>query len=185
MFEISASQTRTKSGGGGIAAAWFLLVLAGTWTAYAQVPSIEYQVKASYLYNFTQFIRWPADAFVSTREFNLCVVGAWRFGDALDVLQEERTTGSKVAIRSLRSVRQAPGARCHMLFVADGGAGGAIPTVRGLLTVGETPGFLGRGGIINLVEVHGRIRFEISQKAAQQAGLDVSSQLLRLALNAS
>ncbi len=52
----------------------------------------------------------------------------------------------------------------------------------GLLTVGETPGFLEHGGIINLVEVQGRIRFEINQEAAKRAGLTVSSRLLRLAM---
>jgi hypothetical protein len=42
------------------------------------------------------------------------------------------------------------------------------------------PGFLSRGGMINLVEVQGRIRFEINQPAAQKAGLAVSSRLLDL-----
>ena len=68
-----------------------------------------------------------------------------------------------------------------MLYIAAGERA-PMPLERGLLTVGESPGFIERGGIINLVEVDGHIRFQINQKAARQAGLIVSSRLLTLAL---
>ncbi len=46
-----------------IRAAVALLLLAGNMAATAQTPSREYQLKAVFLFNFTQFIDWPADAF--------------------------------------------------------------------------------------------------------------------------
>lgn len=158
------------------------LVVAIACAVHAQPPSLDYQVKASYLYNFTQFIEWPADVFAATGHFNLCVIGLWRFGDALEPLRGERVQGRELVVRTVDSVDQAVVARCHLLFVPAARTR-AVPIERGLLTVGETPRFLARGGMVNLVELRGRIRFEINARAAEQAGLGVSSRLLRLALD--
>ena len=51
-----------------------------------------------------------------------------------------------------------------------------------VVTVGESPGFIAAGGIINLVNVGGRIRFEINATAARRNDLDISSRLLALAV---
>ena len=50
-----------------------------------------------------------------------------------------------------------------------------------MLTVGDTGGFLEQGGIVNFVLEGTKVRFEISQEAAQRAGIRISSRLLRLA----
>lgn len=160
-------------------------LVAFAWSAGvgARVP-LEYQVKASYLYNFIQFIEWPSDALARSPRFNLCVVGRARFGQALEPLAGEQVQGRPVAILALERPADAPGARCHLLYVARGRASsGAPPLAHGLLTIGETPGFLERGGIINLIEVRGRVRFQVNLAAAERAALTLDSRLLRLALN--
>lgn len=153
----------------------------------AVANELEYQVKASYIYNFMQFIAWPNDAAAGGARFNLCVVGAERFGDALKSLAGAHTEGREIVVRALDRVGDANRERCQVLYVADGETDSADPIVsaRGLLTIGETPGFLSRGGIINLVERNGHIRFEINHAAAQRAGLSVSSRILSLAINRS
>jgi hypothetical protein len=149
----------------------------------APVPAtLEYQVKASYLYNFMRFVSWPEQGLPRDGTFNLCVVGASRFGSGLDALAGEPVDGRSIAVHKLPSVADARSARCQLLFAADVDGGSPVINEWGLLTVGETPGFLERGGIINLVEVQGRIRFEINQEAAKRAGLTMSSRLLRLAM---
>lgn len=160
-----------------------LALVAGALAAQAQAPPLEYQVKASYLYNFVRFITWPEDVFARDNHFNLCVVGAERFGGALDAIPGERVEGREIAIRRIKDVTQARSARCHLLFIAADGQGMRPDTAgaRGMLTVGETPGFLEQGGVINLIDAHGRIRFEINQQAARDAGLTISSRLLSLA----
>lgn len=151
--------------------------------ARAQPVGLEYQVKASYLYNFVRFVTWPAGAFGGSGKFNLCIVGAERFGDALNALVGERVESHEIVIRRLGDGTQARAARCHALFFTAGTETADFSVDSGVLTVGEAPGFLERGGIINLVEVQGRIRFEINQPAARKAGLVVSSRLLSLSTN--
>ncbi len=50
-----------------------------------------------------------------------------------------------------------------------------------ILTVGETPGFAERGGVIRFVLEDNRVRFEINVDAAHEADLTISSRLLTLA----
>lgn len=159
---------------------WFFCVAV---VVAAPVPApLEYQVKASYLYNFMRFVSWPEQGLPRDGTFNLCVVGATRFGSGLDVLAGEPVDGRSIAVHKLASVADARSARCQLLFAPGVDWGSPVINERGLLTVGETPGFLERGGIINLVEVQGRIRFEINLEAAKRAGLTMSSRLLRLAM---
>jgi hypothetical protein len=51
----------------------------------------------------------------------------------------------------------------------------------GILTVGDTEGFAMRGGAINFTVQARKVRFEINPAVTEQAGLKVSSQLLKLA----
>lgn len=183
MFHAPALQATLIRRSGEAAVALALATLLWASAARAQAP-LEYQVKASYLYNFMQFVEWPVDALAASARFNVCVVGLGRFGRALAPLEDERVQGRQVAVRALERAADARTGVCHILFVAGGKSAEAPPLQGGMLTVGETPGFLARGGMINLVEVRGRIRFEVNAEAAERAGLTVSSRLLRLALNA-
>jgi hypothetical protein len=132
-----------------------------------------------------QFVVWPSDVFGSDGKFHLCVVGADNFGSALSALETEQIDGRQIALRRLEQAAQARDLRCHMLFIARNTPDAPatdIPQKRGLLVIGETSGFLNRGGMINLIEVDRRIRFEINQRAATDAGLQISSRLLHLAV---
>ena len=164
----------------------FLALTMWVFVQHAQSAALEYQVKASYLYNFLQFIAWPKDAFIGDGKFNLCVLGAERFGPTLDGFAGERVEGREIAVHRLQRAAQVQALRCHLLFISAG-ASDIVPAdvggEYGLLVIGETPGFLAQGGTINLVEMRGRIRFEINQQTANKAGLVVSSRILSLAVN--
>jgi hypothetical protein len=59
--------------------------------------------------------------------------------------------------------------------------------VRGahVLTVGDAPDFLARGGVVEFVREGNRVRFDVNIGEAQRAGLVVSSRLLRVARHVS
>jgi hypothetical protein len=52
-----------------------------------------------------------------------------------------------------------------------------------VLTVSETPEFIGAGGMINFMLEANKIRFQINDEAAKKAGLKISSKLLSLAIH--
>ena len=71
----------------------------------------------------------------------------------------------------------------RVLFVPRGSNPAVLreATRRPILTIGEEPDFLDRGGIIHLRLVGSRLRFDINAVQAQRVGLTLSAQLLRLA----
>jgi hypothetical protein len=76
-----------------------------------------------------------------------------------------------------------PESGCHVVFLPQGVSGRPyLRAARGspMLTVGESPDFIAEGGMVNFIADEGRIHFQISQGAAAQADLRISSQLLRL-----
>lgn len=157
-------------------------LIAAMLPALAQEIPLEYQVKAAYLYNFTKFVEWPAAARDGT--LNICVAGRDPFGSVLaDTIRDEVVNGRPLAARVI--LEPEPG--CHVLFIPQGANVGAyLRAARGTptLTVGETADFLDQGGIIAFTTDEHNVRFAISSEAAEQAGLQLSSRLLRLAVHA-
>src|SRR6185436_12163365 len=102
-------------------------------TAFAQPAELEDQVKASYLYNFVRFVSWPQDVFGGDGKFQLCVVGAERFGTALVPIAGERVEGREIVIRRLDPGIPASAIRCHLLFVAAGNDTSDVGIERGTL----------------------------------------------------
>jgi hypothetical protein len=147
----------------------------------AQDVSLEYQLKAAYLFNFAKFIEWPPGA--RSGPLVICVAGRNPFGEALaETLRGEHVKDRMLAMR----VIYMPESGCHMLFLPHGIA--SVPYLVAVrdsptLTVGESPEFIAEGGIVNFIAENGRIRFQISPDRATRADLRISSHLLRLARN--
>jgi hypothetical protein len=149
--------------------------------------SIEDEVKAAYLYNFTRFVSWPGSAFTGTTDpLTLCVAGE----PAVVKAVEEIVSGEHVDGRPLRVVSQVPDQplRCHVLFVGRGASERAARLVSAagtapILTVGDSEQFLKQGGMIAFVVESRRVRFDISRQPAERVGLRLSSKLLRVARN--
>ena len=164
--------------GAGVVSIGVLWALSGVCFQAKEV-SLEYQVKAVYLFNFAKFIEWPAEA--PPGPITICVASQNPFGDVLEeTLRGEMVNGRPLAMR----VIPGPEPGCHVVFVPQGAATTTyLRAVEGspTLTVGETPDFLSQGGIISFILEGGKVRFQIDSKAAERADLRISSHLLRLA----
>src|SRR5947207_349431 len=89
-----------------------------------QAPAVpEYRLKATFLFQFTQFVDWPAAAFASRQApLVIGVLGQDPFGTFLD----EAVRGEKVENRALsieRYRRLEDVANCQVLFVSRSEAG--------------------------------------------------------------
>jgi hypothetical protein len=162
----------------------FLLGLVLIPASLVADESLEYQVKAAFLLNFTKFVEWPASAFeAADSPIAICILGEDPFGTALDqIVAGEMVDGRKLTIQRLK---RAPAPKsCQVLFVSS--AGQEVPKIEpglgaGVLTVGEGESFLRDGGMIAFVIENRRVRFSINQAAAEKAGLKLSSKLLSVA----
>jgi hypothetical protein len=157
--------------------------LGPTFSSQAAEQTLEYQVKATYLLNFTKFIEWPPGALGSPDSpFNICILGGDRFGGALEqIVSGEVVSGRKVSIQKMDRDPQ-PGS-CQIVFVNELGEAFRNPSGlgRGVLTVGEGEAFTRNGGMIGFVIENRRVTFDINRRAAEAAGIKFSSGLLAVA----
>jgi hypothetical protein len=158
------------------------LLLAMPASGAAQRPE-EYQVKAAYLHSFGRFVEWPPTAGTA---FAICVIGLDPFGRALDDVVAGATIHDR-PVNVIRVTEAHDAASCQIAFVAAS-ENARLDAVLGalqdspVLTVGEAPDFVQRGGMIGFAFDGNRVRFAINLAAAQDAGLMVSSELLRVAV---
>src|SRR2546426_3168378 len=138
----------------GLSRIWWVmagLVFSGALDSPAQTPPApEYQVKAVFLFNFAQFVEWPANAFPETRTpLVIGVLGEDPFGAYLDeTVRGEKVNDQSLAVQRYRRVEEIK--TCHVLFISRSEADRLEQIFNGLkgrniLTVGDCDGFAPRG----------------------------------------
>lgn len=169
-----------------ILAATWILIVAMTPSAMAQVNK-EALIKAAYLLNFARFTTWPEDAFASPdAPIVLCIAGTSPITDALPSIAKKRVQNRALQFKQLAPGEKVPEA-CHMLLVGNA-PGQSMTTLtqsiasRPILTVSIQKGFSMSGGMLTLIKVKNKIRFQINLATTEKAGLTMSSRLLKLAI---
>lgn len=178
MFGDAAGSTRY----GMHAIGWALSgVLFLAWSAHvpAQAPRPETAIKAEFVLRFPEFVEWPQGP-AEGRPVTLCLSPSQPFGSAVQASVARLPRSRRIVVRQLQD-RELP-RTCDVVYVAAGDLA-LLDSVANLpiLTVGDHPNFCQRGGIINLLVIDGRVRFEIELARARRSGLKLDSQLLRLA----
>jgi hypothetical protein len=161
-----------------------VLAAAGPLARAESAGASEYELKAVFLFNFAQFVTWPADAFVDAHApLVIGVLGENPFGAALEeVVRGETVNGRPIVVQHYRGVEEIRA--CHILFVSDSERARLpriVPSLAGrsILTVGDVEDFVRRGGMIRFVAENRRLHLRINLEAARAAHLTLSSKLLR------
>lgn len=172
-------------------AAWLiaitLVVCAGEQAhVLAQTPANpENSIKAVFLFNFTKYVTWPAQAIGerSPAEIRVCVTANDAFFGLLRAaVQGEDIDGKPLQAVALDGLDEAR--NCQILYVGDANTpdGKAwLNAVRGRQVLTVADGALNDDTVIAFVRDENRVRFDINRAAAARHGLNVSSKLLRLA----
>lgn len=151
--------------------------------ARAAAPT-EDQVKAVFVFNFSNFVQWPQEAYAPPAQtFDICLLGADELVDHLnEAIAGESVEGLPMRTRRIASAEE--GGDCRILFIGRGEAARAgrvaeLANRRGTLTVSDHEGTAERGVMIQLANENNRIRLLINVEEARAAGLQISSNLLR------
>jgi YfiR/HmsC-like len=174
------------------AAGWLRLGLFAAALAPGCLPlrateaSLEYRVKAAFLFNFAKFVEWPPDSLPPGRPLRIGLMGPPGICAEIEAsLAGKSVAGHPLVARRVdlselgadppqvlfvqRTVRASPAEIAGML------------RGRPVLVVGEAPDFAAEGGIIGFVEVDDTLRFQVNLRAALRADLHLSGQLASLA----
>jgi len=147
-------------------------------------PVSEYQLKAVFLFNFAQFVDWPAAAFTDPQSpLVIGILGDDKFGNSLDqTVRGERVNDRPFLVQRYTKLDEI--GTCHILFISQSERGRLDQIItalqgRNVLTVSDADGFALQGGVIQFVTENNKIRLDINLEAAKAAGLTISSKLLR------
>ncbi|VAW42281.1 hypothetical protein MNBD_DELTA03-1880 [hydrothermal vent metagenome] len=162
-----------------------LLPWPGAVVARSEPPAHSLkELEADYLYNLLLFIHWPGQ---QRERLTICVLDDEGMGTFLMPEANKPIKGSSqsMGVKFLTSNFKAGDLKfCSLLFISkkDGpDMKRILAKAKGLalLTVSDLPGFVEQGGMIGLVTRHGRLRWQINQTAAREAGLSFAAQILR------
>ena len=165
-------------------AALLLLAIASLSVPVSAQGTREEQIKAAFLYNFTKFVDWPDTALPPSSSFVVCVFADDGFRKELEaILSHEQVRGRQITVAppQVDDIRS-----CHLVYFARGESERHPKMLEAakqapVLTVGEGRRFLEQGGLIAFMLENDRVRFAVSKRGADAAGLGVSSKLLRVA----
>ena len=148
----------------------------------------EYELKAGFLYNFFNFIKWPDRSFDAPNSpFILVIVGGGGKERTIEHALQNSVLGARpLKIITTNSVEDL--GKAHMVFFLESYKNADLPKVlsqlkgKPVITVGEEKNFITLGGDINFVQKGAKIKFQISPASTEKGDLKISSRLLMLAV---
>jgi hypothetical protein len=171
------------------------LLLAALLTALLATPAIaeppeasEYELKAAMLANVVRLVEWPAmKPADSSAPLAICVINSAEMEAAFEktVSRSPMAGARRMTLRKMRGGGAMAG--CDAVFFGGTDRKKIEPVLRGaagqpLLTTGENDRFTAWGGIVGLLIRDDHLEVEVNLAAAEQAGLTISSRLLRIAV---
>ena len=143
----------------------------------------EYRLKAGFLYNFARFGHWQTPD--NQREaFTICSPDQHFIEVAESTLKDRAIKGLPLTTKYVL-FNQTALKPCDIIFITTDTLtdweNAQDVSYHNIMVIGETKAFIENGGHIRFFLTGGKIRFEIAPFRLQEAGISMSSKVLRLA----
>ena len=140
-------------------------------------------LKAAILLRCLELIEWP-EGNPPAGEITVGLVGKSPFAEAAKSLGGRTVGGRTLRIRELPDIKET--ANCQVVFISSSEKRRVEELLESLgsrpvLTVGETPKFAQRGGMINLVINGRKVEVELNPSSADSARFQMPPRLIKLA----
>jgi len=137
----------------------------------------EYQLKTAYLFHFAELTEWSTPTPVT-----ICLLGQSPLRAYLPVLENRQIHGHVVHVLLTEKPTVS---RCQILFLSDvsdlSPALLAEAQTNHVLLVSDTENFAHNGGMIQFMLRNDKLKLLVNLSSVKQAGLKLSSKLLRMA----
>jgi hypothetical protein len=163
---------------------WGLSIILGAHCLVASAQASEAGLRVAFVYNFLKFIEWPE---LKGDRFSLCALGAQDVArQSLAQLDDKPYQYRRIRVVYIDTVEDVATKleSCQLIYVPATGADMPLPQpfpAGVLLVMDEADANDARVGIALMRTQDNRIEFVINDPAIKQAGVKVSSQLLKLA----
>jgi hypothetical protein len=143
----------------------------------------EYAVKAAFIYRFTEYIEWKD---LSNNDyFSIAILGKSEItGPLQTIANTEKVKNKTMSVKEYNSMNEI--SACNILFLSKSSSvslGSVLSKFsKSTLIITEREGYGKEGAHINFVVINNKIRFEVNLKAIKRDGINMSSELLKLAI---
>lgn len=161
-----------------------ILIMLNYSFALTQTEAEEYNLKAAFIYNFTNFIEWETTS--PGEPFIIGIIGPSLINEPLAEIARTKTVNNKkIIIRKFNTPEEIT--FCNILFVSQKASFSlnailSKTATKKILVISEKSGYAMQGTCINFVVINDKLKFETNLNAINASGLKVSSQLLKLAI---
>jgi YfiR/HmsC-like len=156
-----------------------------TWCARDVQAQDTPTVRLGFVLNFARYVEWPEATLKPGEPMYICLApGDAAMVEKLGELAKQTVQNRQVQVKSLMQPSDMD--NCKILYLPA-----ELPTPLAAwltaasktraLTVSDLPDFADQGGMIGLVSVNGRYRFDVNLGNARQANLRISAYLFKLA----
>ncbi len=160
-----------------------LIILVCSSFSYVSDDDTNAHIKATFIYNFTRYIEWPAE--YKKGSFVIGILGETRMLQELTSMKQKTSRGNQpFQITKFSSVNSIN--KCHMIFIARSRShelGLVVKKMKDFKTliITEKPGLIEKGAGINFVIDNNKQGFEINRGSIKDHGLSLSSNLVAFA----
>lgn len=165
----------------------FTLMIVISISSYAYSAAEEYEIKAAFLYNLGNYLRFPANVLSDSdteQSFFICILGRDPFQQNIDsAAEDEKIQGHQVTVKRLQRVQEAEG--CHLLFISDSERTRLKPLFQALgrrpiLTVSDIDDFIEQGGMLKFYNDSNKIRLALDLEKVRAVDIKPSANLLKI-----
>ncbi|MDG3084912.1 YfiR family protein [Vibrio hannami] len=156
----------------------FLTLLAYFSPVYSYAGEREFALKAGFLYNFARYSTGEWFDENVDDQYVICSLDPDFVEVAGNTLKKQIVKSRPIKTRQIT----APESGCHTLFVTKAVSNNFINSTefKNSMIVGQQSSFIADGGHISFFLAGGKIRFEVSPENLSNAGIKLSSKVLRL-----
>jgi len=148
--------------------------------------TLENQVKAAYIYNFTKFVYWNTlPQITDSTPATICIIGDGSISSILGSFLKTQGKEHYLHIKTT-TTDDVDLSGCQIVYIGrieDQKLPEFLQHIesRNILTVSDIPGFTAKGGMIGFYYDKGKIKIEINMIAVANAKLQISAKLLEVA----
>jgi len=164
---------------------YFLILFCESCSVFASPHTID-ALKVAYIYNIAKFTHWSETTWYAQSDpFELCIYEENNFNEELATLQNKVVNGHPINI--LRPEKELDFQYCHAFYIKTSKRYRyryllSLINQKNVLVITDNSPFFDYGGLVNLVEVAHRLRFQINKQQLDNSLLKFSSKLLQLAI---
>ena len=145
------------------------------------------EIEAGLVYNFIRFTEWPPSSGAGPPgTLNLCIVGWDSLGNAFSPYEGRRITGREFKVQRHVLLEDVTAKLCPAVYLASSETRRMNTTLRALagqpiLTISGIDGFIGAGGMIQMVISDDYVRFDVHVDSAAKVGIRFNANMLHAA----